>query len=263
LENIKLEAGKKIYFASDFHLGIPDYKSSLDREVKLVAWLEEIRKDAAQIYIMGDLFDFWFEYKNVVPKGYARLFGKLAEITDSGLPVYFFLGNHDIWAFNYLEEEIGLVLHRKPLLRKINEKTFFLAHGDGLGPGDKGYKFLKKVFECRFNQWLFKWLHPDIGAKLGLYFSRRSRISNVIKEGEEKNTVLLENEMLFRFAKTEAAKNPEINYFVFGHRHIPLIENVSTNAKMIVLGDWITKFTYGVFDGNEFEISTYSPDNTN
>lgn len=254
MEKLQLEKGKKIYFASDFHLGIPDADKSKNRELKLVNWLEHIRKDAAEIYLMGDLFDFWFEYGTVIPKGFVRLFGKLAEITDSGLPVYLFRGNHDIWAFDYLEKEIGLILERESILKSINGKKFFLAHGDGLGPGDKGYKFLKKVFEFKLNQFLFRWLHPDLGARMGLYFSRKSRIANIIKEGKNENDIPLEKEMLFQFALSESEKDPGINYFVFGHRHVPVKTKVRENSELIILGDWVTNFTYGVFDGEEFHL---------
>ena len=166
----------KIYFASDFHLGIPDHDSSMKREVKLVRWLDEIRKDASEIYLMGDIFDFWFEYKTAIPKGYARLLGKLAEITDAGIPVHLFRGNHDMWAFHYLQEELHIQLHRAPELKQFGSKQFYLAHGDGLGPGDHGYKFLKKVFACRFNQWLFRWLHPDLGIRMALFWSRPKQV---------------------------------------------------------------------------------------
>ncbi|MCK5839474.1 MAG: UDP-2,3-diacylglucosamine diphosphatase, partial [Bacteroidales bacterium] len=162
---------KNIYFASDFHLGVPDHESSLVREKLFVRWLDEVRGDAGEIYLMGDIFDFWFEYKTVIPKGFVRILGKLAEITDSGIPVYLFKGNHDVWAFDYLQKEINIQLFRQPEIKLFGNKKIYLAHGDGLGPGDTGYKFLKKMFAFRPNQWLFKWLHPDIGTRLGLYFS--------------------------------------------------------------------------------------------
>ncbi len=179
----------KIYFASDFHLGIPNYESSLLREKKFVRWLDMVSADADEIFLMGDLFDFWFEYKNVIPKGYVRLLGKMAEITDKGIPVHVFRGNHDIWAFDYLSKELNIVLHRKPMIREFDGKIFFLAHGDGLGPGDNGYKFLKKVFEFKPNQFMFKWLHPDIGCRLGLYFSKQSRLANQAKFAKEKKRI--------------------------------------------------------------------------
>ena len=246
-----------IYFASDFHLGIPDRISSLVREKKLIQWLDTIKKDAEAIYLMGDLFDFWYEYKTVVPKGYTRLFSKLAELTDKGIPVHFFKGNHDFWAFDYLNEESGVIIHDDFQEITLKGRKFFLAHGDGLGPGDKGYKFLKKVFLSKFNQFLFRWLHPDLGTKMGLYFSRGSRISNMIKQDKDEGYVLAEKEILLVFSREMAAKRPDIDYFVFGHRHIPSNIKISENASCIILGDWVTHFSYGKFDGDTFEVKQF------
>ena len=244
----------KIYFASDFHLGIPDYENSLSREKKLVAWLEMAEVDATEIFLIGDIFDFWFEYKTVVPKGYVRLLGKIAEITDCGIPVHLFRGNHDVWAFDYLEKEVGLQLHRDAVIRTFDEKKFYLVHGDGMGPGDHGYKFLKKVFEFRPNQFLFRWLHPDLGARMGLYFSKKSRLANISKEGRRDNSSGVKDEMLYHFAKQISIKHPEIDYFIFGHRHIPIQTKVGEKAEMIILGDWISYFSYGVFENGTMEI---------
>jgi len=251
---------KKFYFISDFHLGIPDYASSLQREKRFVRLLDEAKNDAGAIYLMGDIFDFWFEYGTVIPKGFARLFGKLAEITDSGIPVHLFRGNHDIWAFNYLEKELNVQLHRTSEVVMLGSKKFFLSHGDGLGPGDKGYKFIKWVFERRINQWIFRWLHPDIGSRMALYFSRKSRIANVIKEGRTEKTGSYENERLIIFSRGMAEKDPSINFFIFGHRHIPIDVPVSANARCIILGDWVTNFTYAVFDGEELQLKYYPED---
>jgi len=251
------EERKKIYFASDFHFGIPDHAGSLEREKLFVKWLDEAAKDAAQIFLMGDIFDFWFEYKTVVPKGFVRLLGKLAEITDSGIPVHLFRGNHDVWAFNYFSKEINMKLHRRPEIMEFSGKKFYLAHGDGLGPGDRGYKFLKKVFACRFNQWLFRWLHPDLGAKMGLYFSKRSRLANVAKEGKKDATNNIKDEMLYKFSEQMCKKHPEVDYFVFGHRHLPTQVKLSNNTEVVILGDWITNFTYAVFDGTELKLLSY------
>lgn len=244
----------KIYFASDFHLGIPDKKRSLEREKMLVSWLEKVQQDASEIFLMGDVFDFWFEYKYVVPKGYTRLLGKLAEITDSGIPVHLFRGNHDIWAFDYLNEELNINIHRKPLVREFSGKKFFLAHGDGLGPGDKGYKFLKKVFEFKPNQFLFRWLHPDIGSRMGLYFSKKSRLANIAKEGKNDFKVNIHDEMLYHYAKRKSEQNPELNYFIFGHRHIPIQTELNENSEMIILGDWLYHFSYGVFENGNMRL---------
>ncbi len=248
------ESGKHIYFLSDLHLGVPDHQSSLVRELKLVHWLDSIKNQAAEIFLMGDIFDFWFEYKTVVPKGFVRLLGKLAEITDSGIPVHVFRGNHDIWAFDYLEKEVGVKLYRKPISRTFSGKKFYLAHGDGLGPGDTGYKMLKKVFENRFNQWLFKWLHPDVGTRLGLYFSHKSRIANVAREQKNDFKIVPEKEMLYHYCQSILANDSSYDYFIFGHRHIPLDFSLNEKARLIILGDWVTNFTYAVFDGNRLEL---------
>ena len=249
------ETGKiKLYFASDFHLGIPDYSSSLMREKKLVHWLEKVSKDATEIFLMGDIFDFWFEYKTVVPKGYTRLLGKIAELTDSGLPVHLFRGNHDVWAFNYLEKELNIQLHREAVIREFEGKKLYLVHGDGMGPGDSGYKFLKKVFEFKPNQFLFRWLHPDIGARMGLYFSKKSRLANISKEGKKDNSFGKEGEMLYQFAKQKTIQLPDVDYFIFGHRHIPMQIKVSEKAEMIILGDWISHFSYGVFEEGKMRL---------
>lgn len=251
------QEGKHIFFASDFHLGVPDHESSLKREKKLVSWLESIRYKAAEIFLMGDVFDFWFEYKTVVPKGYVRLLGKLAEITDSGIPVHIFRGNHDIWAFDYLQKEAGISLHRNPQVREFYGRRFYLAHGDGLGPGDNGYKFLKKVFENRFNQWLFRWLHPDIGTRMGLYFSHKSRIANVAREEKSNFQIVPEEEMLYYYCQSLIKAGEQHDYYIFGHRHIPLDYPLNEKSRMVILGDWVTNFTYAVFDGEKLELKRF------
>lgn len=250
-------ANKKVFFASDFHLGVPTYEASLKREKLLVKWLSEIQHEAEAIYLMGDIFDFWFEYKTVIPKGFVRLLGKLAEITDSGIPVHLFKGNHDIWAFDYLQQETGVQLHHDRQITQIGNKWFFLAHGDGLGPGDKGYKFMKKIFQNRFNQWLFRWLHPDLGTRTALYFSRKSRYANEVKE-EKNGKMPIEEEMLYTYSKRKSVQLPEIDYFIFGHRHLPTNVKINEKAQLVILGDWITHFTYAVFDGTTLELKEYS-----
>lgn len=250
-------ANKKVFFASDFHLGVPTYEASLKREKLLVKWLSEIQHEAEAIYLMGDVFDFWFEYKTVIPKGFVRLLGKLAEISDSGIPIHLFKGNHDIWAFDYLQQETGIQLHHDRQIIQIGSKMFFLAHGDGLGPGDKSYKFMKKIFQSRINQWLFRWLHPDLGTRTALYFSRKSRYAN--EEKEVKNGKLpIEEEMLYIYSKHKSSQLPEIDYFIFGHRHLPTNMKINEKAHLVILGDWITHFTYAVFDGTRLELKKYS-----
>lgn len=252
-----MSSRNKIYFASDFHLGVPDRISSLAREKKLVSWFESIKNDAAEIFLMGDVFDFWFEYRTVIPKGYSRLFGKIAELTDSGIKVHLFRGNHDIWAFNYLNEELNIIIHRKPEVLTYNSKKFYLSHGDGLGPGDRGYKLLKKIFENRLSQWLFRWIHPDIGARIALYFSRKSRIANMIKEGKSENQIPLEKEILYQHSLSILNENANIDFLIFGHRHMPIKHPLNSRSTLIILGDWITNFTYAVFDGKSVELKKF------
>ncbi len=247
---------KNIYFVSDLHLGIPDRASSLEREKLLVKWLTGIRNKTEALFLMGDLFDFWFEYSTVVPKGFVRLLGKLAEFTDAGIPVHLFRGNHDLWAFDYLEKEVGVQLHRKPAIMQMQNTNFYLAHGDGLGPGDRRYKFLKSIFEFRPNQLLFRWLHPDLGARLGSFFSRRSRLSKMAFA--QKPDVLFEDEdeMLFQYAAKKAKLYPEVDYFVFGHRHIPSQIKITNKAELIILGDWISHFSYGIFENGKMQVKS-------
>ncbi|MGK0127871.1 MAG: UDP-2,3-diacylglucosamine hydrolase, partial [Candidatus Azotimanducaceae bacterium] len=180
---------KKIYFASDQHLGAPTKEESFVREQKFVRWLDIVKQDAEAIFLLGDLFDFWHEYKTVVPKGYVRVLGKLAEIKDSGIPIYFFVGNHDLWMRDYFETELNIPVYHNTKEFIFNNKTFLIGHGDGLGPGDKGYKRMKKVFTHPFSQWLFRWLHPDIGMKLGNYLSVKNKLisgdEDVVFLGEE------------------------------------------------------------------------------
>ncbi len=244
---------KKIYFVSDAHLGLPNGIDSLTREKKLVAWLESIYPNAAAIFLMGDIFDFWFEYKKVVPKGFTRLLGKLVEITDAGIPIHFFTGNHDLWEFGYLETETGMIVHHHEEIMTLEGKRFYLAHGDGLGPHDKGYKRLKKLFSNRLAQWVFGWLHPNIGIGLAHYWSHKSRYAegedHIAFQGEDK-------EWLIHFAKDMLQKE-SFDYFVFGHRHVVKKIQLNEHSTLIYLGDWINNFSYGVFDGNNFEIKFF------
>jgi UDP-2,3-diacylglucosamine hydrolase len=257
--SIELKPGKKIYFASDFHFGIPDRQSSLDRESKFVSWLTMVSQDAGEIYLMGDLFDFWFEYKTTVPRGYIRLLGKLAEITDSGIPVHLFRGNHDMWAFGYLQEELNIRLHREPEFTEISGKKFYLAHGDGLGPGDHGYKLIKRIFANRFNQWLFRMIHPDLGITMALFWSRKSRAAAIKMDQQfaDRNLRLIGERITFHSQKI-VNEHPDTQYLVYGHYHHPLISLVSGQATQVVLGDWLTHFTYAVFDGNKLEMKVFT-----
>ncbi|MDY7394625.1 UDP-2,3-diacylglucosamine diphosphatase [Aureibaculum sp. 2210JD6-5] len=241
---------KKIYFASDQHLGLPNYKDSLEREKIFIKWLDTVKQDAEAIFLLGDLFDFWFEYKKVVPKGFVRVLGKLAEIRDSGISIYFFVGNHDLWMDGYFEKELNIPVYHKPREYTFNNKTFLIGHGDGLGPGDKGYKRMKKVFTNPFSKWLYRWLHPDIGMRLGVYLSTKNKM---ISGDEDAKFLGEENEWLAHYCKRKL-ETKHYHYFVFGHRHLPMEIEVGENSKYINLGDWISHFTYGVFDGEKMEL---------
>ena len=248
-----MRANSKIYFASDQHLGAPTAALSFPREQKFVAWLDEVKQDAAAIFLLGDLFDFWFEYQTVVPKGFVRVLGKLAEIRDAGIPIYFFVGNHDLWMGDYFQKELNIPVFYDNEEFTFNGKTFLIGHGDGKGPGDIGYKRMKKVFTNPFSKWLFRWLHPDIGVKLGQYLS----VKNKLISGEEDVKYLGEDqEWLVQYCKRKL-KTKSYNFFVFGHRHLPLEIELTKNSKYINLGDWIGYFTYGVFDGTNFELKKF------
>ena len=245
---------KKIYFLSDFHLGAPDEQSSLQREKKIVQFLNEIKKDAEKIFLLGDLFDFWYEYKKVVPKGYVRILGKLAEITDMGIPVYFFVGNHDMWMKDYFQKELNITVYFEPTPFNLNGKKFLIGHGDGLGPGDGGYKFIKKVFRNKISQGLFGVLPPNIGMGIAKYFSRKSRAQT----GQTEEQFLGEDkEWLISYCK-EILQKEKYDYFIFGHRHLPIDYDLNGNSRYINLGDWIRYFSYAIFEGNTLALKYYT-----
>ena len=250
---ITTSENKKVYFASDQHLGAPTQKASFPIEKKFVAWLDEIKKDAEAIFILGDLFDFWFEYKTVVPKGFVRVLGKLAEIRDSGIPIYFFVGNHDLWMDDYFEKELNIPVYHSPQEFAINNKTFLIGHGDGLGPGDKGYKRMKKVFTFPLFKWMFRWLHPDLGVKLGQYMSVKNKL---ISGDEDAKFLGEENEWLVQYCKRKLSQT-HYDYFIFGHRHLPLDIQLQENSTYINLGDWIQYFTFGEFKNSKLSLKKF------
>jgi UDP-2,3-diacylglucosamine hydrolase len=249
---------KKIYFLSDFHLGAPDAKASLVREKIIVDFLETIRHDASAIFIVGDMFDFWYEYKLVVPRGHVRLLGKLAELTDAGIMIHFFVGNHDMWMRDYLQKELNIAVYFEPKAFEFYNKRFLVAHGDGLGPADKGYKMLKKVFRNPLCQWMFGVLPPAIGIGLANYFSRKSREAT----GKHEEVFLgEENEWLVTYCK-EVLQHTFYDYLIFGHRHLPIDHKIN-DSRYINLGDWIQYFTYAVFDGRELCLHSRFTENEN
>ncbi len=243
---------KKTYFASDFHLGVDARLSSRERERQIVRWLDAIQADAEALYLVGDVFDFWFEYLRVVPKGHVRLLGKLAELRDRGIPVYFFTGNHDMWVFDYFEEELDIPVIRQPLQTEIHGKRFFIGHGDGLGPGDYGYKLLKKVLSNRFCQWCFERLHPNLGILLMRFFSGKSREAHP----SEPRFLGPEGEWLIRYCHLKLEELPEApDFFIFGHRHLPIDYPLDNGrSRYINLGDWMQHNSYAVFDGQNLEL---------
>ncbi len=251
LIEISLLQGKKVYFASDQHLGAPDENQSLIREKRFVKWLDEIKTDCEVLFLLGDLFDFWFEYKQVVPRGFVRVLGKLAELSDSGIKICFFTGNHDLWMRDYLEKEIGATVFRDRQHFHISGKKFFIAHGDGLGPGDKGYKRMKKLFTNKIAQFFFYLLHPDFAVWLGITTSRKNKL---ISGAEDVNFLGKENEWLAQYAKKKL-ESEHFDYFIFGHRHLPM-EILIENSLYVNLGDWVNHFTYAVFDGDKLTLES-------
>lgn len=253
---LPLTKDKKIYFVSDAHLGHPPAEESLKREKLLVKWLSEIQKDAHSIYLLGDIFDYWFEYRKVVPRGFVRLLGKIAELTDAGIPVYFFTGNHDVWIFDYLPKETGIIVHRDILKLEINNIKFLIAHGDGLGPGEQGYKLLKKIFTSKVIQWLFARIHPNGATWFAHQWSKHSRLSKNISHsflGEDKEHLII-------FSR-ETLKKEHIDYFIFGHRHLPFDFIIGEGAHVICLGDWFVNFTFAEFDGTRVRLIKYPLEN--
>ncbi|MEX0997110.1 MAG: UDP-2,3-diacylglucosamine diphosphatase [Flavobacteriaceae bacterium] len=250
---MNIPEGKKVYFSSDNHLGAPTAGESLPRERIFVRWLDTVKEDAAAIFLLGDLFDFWFEYRHVVPKGFVRVLGKLAEIRDSGIPIYFFVGNHDLWMNGYFEKELNIPVYHKPREFTLENTKFLIGHGDGLGPNDKGFKRMKKVFTNPFFKWLFKWMHPDIGVAVAKHLSVKNKL---ISGEEDKEFLGEENEWLAQYAKRKL-ETKHYDYFIFGHRHFPMEIKVGPESTYFNLGDWITHFTYGVFDGEGFELKEF------
>jgi len=247
-----LNKGEYIYFLSDVHLGAPALPDNPERERRFVKWLDAVAGNAAEIYLLGDIFDFWFEYRRAVPRGYTRVLGKLAEITDKGIPVHFFTGNHDMWIFDYLPSETGVIVHKEAFTTIIQGKRFYLAHGDGLGGGDKVYFLIKKVFTSKCLQRLFSWLHPDLAIWLAHKWSETSRLAKDINGAAFK----AEEEGLYKFALSVLEKE-EVDFFIFGHRHRLADLKIGNNSRFIILGEWIRTFSYGVYDGKQFELKTF------
>lgn len=246
---------KKVYFLADAHLGSRAIEHGRTQERKLVNFLESIRHDAMAIYLLGDMFDFWYEFKLVVPKGYTRFLGKISELTDAGVEVHYFTGNHDIWCGDYLEKECGVILHRKSITAEIMGKEFYLSHGDGLGDPDKSFKLLRKMFHNQTLQTLFSALHPRWSVELGLSWAKKSRLKRV--DGKEPEYMGENKEFLVLYTKEYLKNHPSINYFIYGHRHIMLDLMLSSTSRVTILGDWINYYSYAVFDGQDLILEEY------
>ncbi len=246
---------KNIYFLSDAHLGSLAIEHSRTQERRLVNFLDQIKDKAAAIYLLGDMFDFWYEFKTVVPKGYTRFLGKLSELTDMGVEIHFFTGNHDIWCDDYLEKECGLIIHKKPLTTELYGKEFYLAHGDGLGDPDKKFQFLRSLFHNKFLQALFSCIHPRWSVAFGLNWAKHSRMKR--ENGKEPDYMGEDKEYLVLYTKEYLKNHPDINFFIYGHRHIELDLQLSKTSRVLILGDWINLFTYAVFDGEHLFMEQY------
>ncbi|WP_215222874.1 UDP-2,3-diacylglucosamine diphosphatase [Echinicola shivajiensis] len=251
--NINLKENQKIFFASDFHLGSPDHQTSREREDKIIKWLKSIEDEAAAIFLVGDLFDFWFEFDTVIPKGFVRFIGKIAQLRDKGIPIFFFTGNHDLWMKDYFTTELNIPVYHNPINIEINHKKFLIGHGDGLGPGDKKYKILKKFFTSKTCQFIFKWLHPDIGLAIAHKWSSHSRSSNMAKNEDK---FLGNDEWLWEYCKNVETKM-HFDFYIFGHRHLPLELPVGKSSKYINLGEWLSQNTFAEFNGEELHLKTF------
>jgi UDP-2,3-diacylglucosamine hydrolase len=253
MKAIKLDiplAGKKLYFASDFHLGAPNTQESKIREQRITRWLDSIANDAAGIFLVGDIFDFWFEYGEVIPKGFIPFISKIAQLRAQGIPIYFFTGNHDLWMRDYFTTELGIPVYHEPIWLTSEGKSFLVGHGDGLGPGDRSYKVLKKVFTNPVSNWLFKWIHPDLGVKLAKAWSGHSRITNIAKD---ESHFLGVDEWLWQYSK-EVEEKTHFDYYVFGHRHLPLELLVGKKSIYFNLGEWVSQNNFLHFDGGKPEL---------
>ncbi len=238
-------ADNKIIFISDVHLGMGTPEEEKQKEIKLVTFLYEKLNSGDRLFIVGDLFDFWFEYKNVIPKGHMRILSCLSELVDNGVRIDYFAGNHDFWVGEFFRKELGLVFHADPVTEKIDDKTFYIIHGDGLRKNDVGYRVLKKVFRNRLNIFLYRWLHPDIGVPFARWCSGTSR-KHTFKENYGTD------EDYIKFA--EAKVNDGVDYVVMGHTHCPLIHEFKNNKKLINPGDWISNYSYIIYKENQFTL---------
>lgn len=246
----------KTYFLSDLHLGAGYFKDPKQRERAVVDFFDSIKEDAEEIFLLGDILDYWFEYKYAVPRGFIRFFGKLAELSDSGVKITWLIGNHDIWIFDYLPSELGIDVIDGSICRKINGKVFYMSHGDGIGVDSLGFRFMRAFFRNKFCQKLYSGIHPRWTIPFALGWSRSSRKGSDDYISETA-TYSLALEKLRSFCRRKIKDNPEIDYFIFGHLHLLYTEKISSDSEMVILGDWISKFSYAEFDGTELRLKKY------
>ncbi len=247
---------KSIYFLSDAHLGSWAIEHRRMQERRLVRFLDSIKEKAAAVYLLGDMFDFWYEYKYVVPKGFTRFLGKISELTDMGVEVHYFTGNHDIWAYDYLAEECGVILHKQPQTIELYGKIFYLAHGDGLGDPNKSFKVIRSIFHNKTCQWLFSGLHPRWGMWFGLTWAKHSRMKHGMG-GDPPDYMGDDKEHLILYTKKYIQYHSNVDYFIYGHRHIEVDKQLTKKARVIILGDWISQFSYVVYDGEHLLMQEY------
>lgn len=247
--HIDTAPNQKLYFASDFHLGTPNPETSREREFKIIKWLDSIKSDAAAIFLLGDVFDFWYEYKKVIPKGFARFQGKIAELTDSGVQVIIFSGNHDMWMKDYLSEELGVIIYHEPASLSTGETKLLIGHGDGLGPGDFNYKIMKKLFKNSMTRWAFSRLHPNFSLGLGQAWSKSSRINDTDFEGES----FKEKEYLFQYCQ-QIEEQVHYDFYIFGHRHLHLDMQVNNTSRYINLGEWVNNSRYASLSNGQIDL---------
>lgn len=252
LTDIQLLPGKKVYFASDFHFGIPDYATSRKREQVICNWLNSIQHNAQHIFLLGDVFDAWMEYTWVVPKGHVRFLGKLAELSDKGIHIHMFIGNHDVWMRGYFEQELQIPVYKELRQVQINEKKIVMGHGDGVSTLEKKYRIMKAIIHHPVSQWIYRKLHPDWGLALADYFSRLGP-----KHKYEALTLKPANQEYQMLFANDCLKHTHYDYFIFGHRHIPYQVQLTQNSEILNVGDWLQFNTYAVFDGISMKLEKY------
>lgn len=252
---LNIEEGKKVYFASDAHFGLELFTTPIEAQKRFCAWMDNIKPDCGALFLVGDMFDYWFEYRTVVPKGFVRFMAKVAEFTDCGIPVYIFYGNHDMWMLDYLKDECGCTIVPDEWYGDILGKRFYIEHGDGCGDPSLSFFLMRKFFRSKVAQWFFRWIHPDLTMWFGYLWSNKNRKRK--KDSKEKDFLGEDKEFQIQWAKKHFSVHPDVDYYVFGHRHIEktlTLHGENKDAYLAILGEWVTKTTYGVYDGNEFKL---------